>query len=205
MLCTAVCQFGLSLGVQMDRRAFTLQPLIAQGILHPGENRLSCAVGGIDYFAGEMPEKPRPMHRFLLGTTRSNSQTSMPLGSAQVSYISSAAIVSPSNDVCATLQNIQSRQKYKISVKLSTTATESMHVFITTSQDLVLLHFGTSAQPLYVNMLQIWVRVERSFSRDSSSRVPRRSLFTSSANKIPAGRPTMAGMPNICSTWNISF
>ncbi|KAL3140810.1 hypothetical protein ABBQ32_005353 [Trebouxia sp. C0010 RCD-2024] len=35
----------------MDRRAFTLQPLIAQGILHPGDNRLSCAVGGIDYFA----------------------------------------------------------------------------------------------------------------------------------------------------------
>lgn len=41
--------------MQMDRRAFTLQPLIAQGILHPGENRLSCAVGGIDYYAGKMP------------------------------------------------------------------------------------------------------------------------------------------------------
>lgn len=44
----------------MDRRAFTLQPLIAQGILHPGDNRLSCAVGGIDYFAGKMPERLRP-------------------------------------------------------------------------------------------------------------------------------------------------
>lgn len=42
--------------MQMDRRAFTLQPLIAQGILHPGDNRLSCAVGGIDYYAGKMPE-----------------------------------------------------------------------------------------------------------------------------------------------------
>lgn len=52
----------------MDRRAFTLQPLIAQGILHPGDNRLSCAVGGIEYFAGKMPE---PMHRFLLGTINS--------------------------------------------------------------------------------------------------------------------------------------
>lgn len=64
-------QFGPSLGVPMDRRAFTLQPLIAQGILHPGDNRLSCAVGGIDYFAGKMPESIGPMHRFLLGTVRS--------------------------------------------------------------------------------------------------------------------------------------
>ena len=43
--------------VQMDRRAFTLQPLIAQGILHPGDNRLSCAVGGLDYYAGKMTAK----------------------------------------------------------------------------------------------------------------------------------------------------
>ena len=55
----------------MDRRAFTLQPLIAQGILHPGDNRLSCAVGGIDYFAGKMPENTGPMHRFLLGAVQS--------------------------------------------------------------------------------------------------------------------------------------
>lgn len=48
--------------MQMDRRAFTLQPLIAQGILHPGANRLSCAVGGIDYYAGAMP-RPHAMHR----------------------------------------------------------------------------------------------------------------------------------------------
>lgn len=48
--------------MQMDRRAFTLQPLIAQGILHPGDNRLSCAVGGIDYYAGAMP-RPHAMHR----------------------------------------------------------------------------------------------------------------------------------------------
>ena len=54
-------------GRAMDRRAFTLQPLIAQGILHPGNNRLSCAVGGIDYFAGQMP---RAMHRFLLATVQ---------------------------------------------------------------------------------------------------------------------------------------
>ena len=77
MLCTAMCHFGVAPGVQMDRRAFTLQPLIAQGILHPGDNRLSCAVGGIDYFAGEMPENYVPMHRFLLGTARSSGQTCM--------------------------------------------------------------------------------------------------------------------------------
>ena len=52
----------IHLRVQMDRRAFTLQPLIAQGILYPGDNRLSCAVGGIDYYAGKMPERLLPMH-----------------------------------------------------------------------------------------------------------------------------------------------
>lgn len=56
-------QIGPVTLMQMDRRAFTLQPLIAQGILHPGDNRLSCAVGGIDYYAGKMPKIPA-MHRF---------------------------------------------------------------------------------------------------------------------------------------------
>ena len=70
-------QFGPSLGVPMDRRAFTLQPLIAQGILHPGDNRLSCAVGGIDYFAGKMPESIGPMHRFLLALFALDHTTSI--------------------------------------------------------------------------------------------------------------------------------
>lgn len=61
---TALCL--ITADMQMDRRAFTLQPLVAQGILHPGDNRLSCAVGGIDYYAGAM-SRPHAMHRDLQG------------------------------------------------------------------------------------------------------------------------------------------
>ncbi|CAL8466428.1 g5964 [Coccomyxa elongata] len=34
-----------------DRRAFTLQPLVEAGVFEPGENVLSCSVGGVEYFA----------------------------------------------------------------------------------------------------------------------------------------------------------
>lgn len=33
-------------------RAFTLQPLIANGVFHPGADKLSCCVGGAEYYAG---------------------------------------------------------------------------------------------------------------------------------------------------------
>lgn len=36
-----------------DRRAFTLQPLVEAGVFEPGENALSCSVGGVEYFAGQ--------------------------------------------------------------------------------------------------------------------------------------------------------
>jgi len=39
----------------MDRgpsRAFTLGPLVHSGALQPGSDRLSCSVGGVEYFAG---------------------------------------------------------------------------------------------------------------------------------------------------------
>lgn len=40
-------------GIAMnDRRAFTLGPLVAHGALQPGTDRLSCSVGGVEYFAG---------------------------------------------------------------------------------------------------------------------------------------------------------
>ena len=61
----------------MDRRAFTLQPLIAQGILHPGDNRLSCAVGGIDYFAGKMPERLVPCIESCLPLCTLTNETCM--------------------------------------------------------------------------------------------------------------------------------
>ncbi|KAK9845836.1 hypothetical protein WJX81_003853 [Elliptochloris bilobata] len=35
----------------MDRRAFTLGPLVVHGALQPGTDRLSCSVGGVEYFA----------------------------------------------------------------------------------------------------------------------------------------------------------
>ena len=35
-----------------DRRAFTLQPLVEAGVFDPGDNALSCSVGGVEYFAG---------------------------------------------------------------------------------------------------------------------------------------------------------
>ena len=36
-----------------DRRAFTLHPLVEAGVFEPGENALSCSVGGVEYFAGQ--------------------------------------------------------------------------------------------------------------------------------------------------------
>ena len=36
-----------------DRRAFTLQPLVEAGVFDPGDNALSCSVGGVEYFAGQ--------------------------------------------------------------------------------------------------------------------------------------------------------
>ena len=45
-----------------DRRAFTLQPLVEAGVFEPGENVLSCSVGGVEYFAGRpvgLPSAPQ--------------------------------------------------------------------------------------------------------------------------------------------------
>ena len=44
-----------------DRRAFTLQPLVEAGVFEPGENALSCSVGGVEYFAGQPFLTARPL------------------------------------------------------------------------------------------------------------------------------------------------
>ena len=36
-----------------DRRSLTLLPFLAAGILQPGQGKLSCSVGGTEYYAGE--------------------------------------------------------------------------------------------------------------------------------------------------------
>lgn len=45
-------QYEVETASMTDRRAFTLQPLVEAGVFEPGENVLSCSVGGVEYFAG---------------------------------------------------------------------------------------------------------------------------------------------------------
>ena len=43
---------GLSQPQKMAAARFTLQPLLSAGVFQSGPGRLSCSVGGVEYFAG---------------------------------------------------------------------------------------------------------------------------------------------------------
>jgi hypothetical protein len=43
-----------------DRRGLTLQPLVTNGVFEAGPKKLSCTVGGVEYYAGAHPYHSNP-------------------------------------------------------------------------------------------------------------------------------------------------